>query len=176
MQYVSAKEFFMPNNELTEVEINKIKEEINHRQTVLTPKFIAEVQLTRAFGDLSENDEYRSAKRELNRNYSRIRYLKAILENAVVVNYESDEDTVGLFDHVTLWNEEDEEERTITIVTPLRHDILNDRISKDAPLAQAILGHKEGDRVLVKVNDKYSYYVVIRELIKGVDDDSLIIN
>ena len=131
----------MPNNELTEVEINKIKEEINHRQTVLTPKFIAEVQRTRAFGDLSENDEYRSAKRELNRNYSRIRYLKAILENAVVVNYESD-----------------------------------DRISKDAPLAQAILGHKEGERVLVKVNDKYSYYVVIRELIKGVDDDSLIIN
>lgn len=176
MQYVSAKEFFMPNNELTEVEINKIKEEINHRQTVLTPKFIAEVQRTRAFGDLSENDEYRSAKRELNRNYSRIRYLKAILENAVVVNYESDEDTVGLFDHVTLWNEEDEEERTITIVTPLRHDILNDRISKDAPLAQAILGHKEGERVLVKVNDKYSYYVVILELIKGVDDDSLIIN
>ena len=125
---------------------------------------------------VSANDEYRSAKRELNRNYSRIRYLKAILENAVVVNYESDEDTVGLFDHVTLWNEEDEEERTITIVTPLRHDILNDRISKDAPLAQAILGHKEGERVLVKVNDKYSYYVVIRELIKGVDDDSLIIN
>ena len=158
----------MPNNELTEVEINKIKEEINHRQTVLTPKFIAEVQRTRAFGDLSEYDEYR--------NYSRIRYLKAILENAVVVNYESDEDTVGLFDHVTLWNEEDAEERTITIVTPLRHDILNDRISKDAPLAQAILGHKEGERVLVKVNDKYSYYVVIRELIKGVDDDSLIIN
>lgn len=166
----------MPNNELTEVEINKIKEEINHRQAVLTPKFIAEVQRTRAFGDLSENDEYRSAKRELNRNYSRIRYLKAILENSVVVNYESDEDTVGLFDHVTLWNEEDEEERTITIVTPLRHDILNDRISKDAPLAQAILGHKEGERVLVKVNDKYSYYVVIRELIKGVDDDSPIIN
>ena len=111
----------MPNNELTEVEINKIKEEINHRQTVLTPKFIAEVQRTRAFGDLSENDEYRSAKRELNRNYSRIRYLKAILENSVVVNYESDEDTVGLFDHVTLWNEEDEEERTITIVTQARH-------------------------------------------------------
>ena len=104
---------------------------------------------TRAFGDLSENDEYRSAKRELNRNYSRIRYLKAILENAVVVNYESDEDTVGLFDHVTLWNEEDEEERTITIVTPLRHDILNDRISKDAPLAQAILGHKEGESCLL---------------------------
>lgn len=166
----------MPNNELTEVELNKIKEEISYRQSVLTPKFIAEVQRTRAFGDLSENDEYRSAKRELNRNYSRIRYLKAMLENAVVVNYESDEDKIGLFDHVTLWYEDDEEERTITIVTPLRHDILNDRISKDSPLGQALLGHREGDRVLIKVNDKYSYYVLVRELTKGEDDDSLKIN
>lgn len=166
----------MPNNELTEVELNKIKEEIAYRQSVLTPKFIAEVQRTRAFGDLSENDEYRSAKRELNRNYSRIRYLKAMLENAVVVNYESEEDKIGLFDHVTLWYEDDEEERTITIVTPLRHDILNDRISKDSPLGQALLGHREGDRILIKVNDKYSYYVVVRELLKGEDDDSLKIN
>ncbi len=163
----------MPNHELTEVEINTIKNEIEHRQTVLTPQYIAEVQRTRAFGDLSENDEYRSAKRELNRNYSRIRYLKAMLENAVLVNYESDEDKVGIFDHVTLWNEDDEEELTVTIVTPLRHDILNNRISKDSPLAMAILGHKEGERVLVKVNEKYSYYVVIRDIIKGEDDDSI---
>ena len=166
----------MAKNELTEVELNKIKEEIAHRQSVVTPKCIAEVQRTRALGDLSENDEYRSAKRELNRNYSRIRYLKAMLENAVVVNYESDEDTIGLFDHVTLWYEDDEEERTITIVTPLRHDILNNRISKDSPMGQALLGHKEGERVLIKVNDNYSYYVQIKELIKGEDDDSLKIN
>ncbi len=166
----------MPSHELTEVEISKIKEEIRHRQEEVTPKCIAEVQRTRAFGDLSENDEYRSAKREMNRNYSRIRYLKSLLDNAVVVNYESDAETVGLFDSVRLWYEDDEEERTITIVTPLRHDILNDKISKESPLGQALLGHKEGDRVLIKVNDKYSYYVTIRELTKGIDDDSLTIN
>ena len=67
-------------HELTEVEIAKIKEEIADRQQNITPKCIAEVQRTRALGDLSENDEYRSAKRELNRNYSRIRYLKALLD------------------------------------------------------------------------------------------------
>ncbi len=166
----------MPSHELTEVEINKIKEEIQYRQQVETPKCIAEVQRTRAFGDLSENDEYRSAKRDMNRNYSRIRYLKSLLDNAVVINYESDAETVGLFDSVRLWYEDDEEERTITIVTPLRHDILNDKISKESPLGQALLGHHEGDRVLIKVNDKYSYYVTIRELTKGIDDDSLNIN
>ncbi len=166
----------MPKNELTEVEMNKIKEEIIHRQTVVTPQCIAEVQRTRAFGDLSENDEYRSAKRDMNRNYSRIRYLKALLSNATVVNYESDEDKIGLFDQVTLWFEDDEEEQTVTIVTPLRHDILNNKISKDSPLGHALLGHSEGERVLIKVNDNYSYYVEIRELIKGEDDDSLRIN
>lgn len=166
----------MPKNELTEVEINKIKEEIAYRQTEVTPKCIAEVQRTRAFGDLSENDEYRSAKRELNRNYSRIRYLKNMLKDAVVVEYSSEEDTVGLFDHVTVWYEDDEEEREITIVTPLRHDILNDLISKDSPLGKALIGHRAGDRVLIEVNEKYSYYVVIRALRKGKDDETLTIN
>lgn len=163
-------------HELTQVEIDKIKEEISHRQKNVTPGCIAEVQRTRALGDLSENDEYRSAKRELNRNYSRIRYLKGLLENSKVVSYDSSDDAVGMFDHVTLFYEDDEEERTITLVTPLRNDVLSDRISKDSPLGKAIMGHKVGDRVEIPVNEKYTYFVVIRGLTKGVDDDSLIIN
>lgn len=163
-------------HELTQVEIDKIKEEISHRQSVVTPACIAEVQRTRALGDLSENDEYRSAKRELNRNYSRIRYLKGLLENAQVVSYASSDDTVGMFDHVTLYYEDDEEERTITLVTPLRNDVLNDRISKDSPLGKAIMGHRVGERVEIQVNESYSYFVEIRGLTKGVDDDTLKIN
>lgn len=166
----------MPKNELTEVEINKVKEEIAYRQTELTPTLIAEVQRTRALGDLSENDEYRTAKRDLNRNYSRIRYLKNVLDNAVLVSYASENDAVGLFDHVTLWNEEDEEESVITLTTPLRNDVLNGLISKESPLGAAIIGHKVGDRVKVDVNEKYSYYVVIRALEKGSDDSELFIN
>ncbi len=163
-------------HELTQVEIDKIKEEISHRQSVVTPACIAEVQRTRALGDLSENDEYRSAKRELNRNYSRLRYLKGLLENAKIVSYASSDDTVGMFDHVTLFYEDDEEERTITLVTPLRNDVLSDRISKDSPLGKAIMGHKVGERVEIQVNEKYSYFVEIRGLTKGVDDDTLKIN
>ena len=163
-------------HELTEVEINKIKEEIEHRQQVVTPSCIAEVQRTRALGDLSENDEYRSAKRELNRNYSRIRYLKGILENSVVVTYKSEDDSIGLFDHVTFHDEDYDEDRTVTIVTPLRHDILNDRISKDSPLGKALIGHKVGDRVKIDVNETSFYYIEIIALEKGSDDDSLRIN
>ncbi|MGN1346750.1 MAG: GreA/GreB family elongation factor [Eubacteriales bacterium] len=161
-------------DELTAVDIQKMKEEIEYRQSVLTPKFKEEVARTRALGDLSENDEYRSAKRELNRNYSRIRYLKAMIETAVVIEVEkSDENTVGLFDHVTIWYEDDEEERTITLVTTLRNDVLRDRISKESPLGKALLGRRVGERVKIDVNDSYSYYVEIRALEKGTDDASL---
>lgn len=164
------------HNELTEVDIKKMREEIEYRQTVLTPKYKDEVARTRALGDLSENDEYRSAKRELNRNYSRIRYLKAMIETAVVIKIDADDSTVGLFDHVTLYYEDDEEERTIRIVTTLRNDVLHDLISKESPLGKAVLGKKVGDRIKINVNDKYSYYVVIRALEKGTDDENLKIN
>lgn len=164
-------------DELTAVDIKKMKEEIEYRQAVLTPKFKDEVARTRALGDLSENDEYRSAKRELNRNYSRIRYLKAMIETAVVIEVEeSDDETVGLFDHITIWYEDDEEERTITIVTTLRNDVLNGLISKESPLGKALLGRRVGERVKIDVNENYSYYVEIRSIEKGADDASLNIN
>ncbi len=164
------------HNELTEVDIKKMREEIEYRQAVLTPKYKDEVARTRALGDLSENDEYRSAKRELNRNYSRIRYLKVMIETAVVIKIDTDDNTVGLFDHVTLYYEDEEEERTIRIVTTLRNDVLHDLISKESPLGKAVLGKKVGDRIKIDVNDKYSYYVVIRALEKGTDDENLKIN
>ena len=164
------------HNELTEVDIKKMREEIEYRQAVLTPKYKDEVARTRALGDLSENDEYRSAKRELNRNYSRIRYLKAMIETAVVIKIDADDNTVGLFDHVTLYYEDEEEERTIRIVTTLRNDVLHDLISIESPLGKAVLGKKVGDRIKIDVNDKYSYYVVIRALEKGTDDENLKIN
>ncbi len=164
------------HNELTSVDIKKMKEEIAYRQSVITPKCKEEVQRTRALGDLSENDEYRSAKRELNRNYSRIRYLKAMIETAIVIEVKSVEDEVSLFDHVTIYYEDDDEERTITIVTTLRNDVLKDLISKESPLGKSLLGHKIGDRVKINVNEEISYYVEIRAIEKGTDDETLSIN
>ena len=99
-----------------------------------------------------------------------------MLDNAVVVSYSSADDAVGLFDRVVLWNEEDEEESSVTLTTPLRNNVLAGLISKDSPLGSAIIGHKVGDRVKVDVNEKYSYFVEIRSLEKGTDDSSLGIN
>jgi len=164
----------MPH-ELTAAEVASIEEEIKHRQTVVTPQCIAEVQRTRAFGDLSENDEYRSAKRELNRNYSRIRYLKGLLATGVLVEYASDADEVGLFDRVTI-RDEFGDESIVTLVTHLRADILNNRISKDSPLGAALLGHRVGDRITVQVNESSSYWLDILDLEKGEDDRTVAVN
>ena len=164
------------SQKLTKVEYDKIKEEISYRQTVVTPKCIAEVQRTRALGDLSENDEYRSAKRELNRNYSRLRYLSALIDNSEIVEYVSSDDEIGMFDKVTVYFEDDDAEETYTIVTALRKDALENRISDKSPLGAALLGHKTGDRILVNVNENFSYYATVRSIEKGHDDADLQIN
>ncbi len=87
-------------DELTEIDIQKMREEIRYRVQELRPKLIEDVQTARAFGDLSENFEYKCAKQEKNRNESRIRYLERMIRTAKVISAESREDAVGLFDTV----------------------------------------------------------------------------
>ena len=161
------------HDELTKVDLEKMREEIEYRTRVLRPKLIEEVQRTRAFGDLSENYEYKTAKQEMNRNNSRIRYLERMIKTAKVIDTASGSDEVGLFDRVTLWLEEDGEEQTIELVTTLRQDPRKGLVSKESPLGQAVMGRRTGDRVLVRVSDSYSYYVTVRAIDKGEDDESL---
>lgn len=160
------------HDELTKVDIEKLKEELEYRRT-LAPALREEVKRTREYGDLSENDEYRSAKRDYNKNKSRMRYLENMIETAVVIDIASSEDEVGLFDRVEIYYPEDDEYREVRIVTTLRNDVLSDCISKESPFGKALLGHKVGDTVTVHVNDKVSYPVEIRSIKKGEDDASL---
>ena len=160
-------------DELTEVDIKKMQEEINHRVRVLRPQLIEEVQTTRAFGDLSENYEYKCAKQAKNRNESRIRYLERMIRTAKVIEVKEETDAVCLFDKVTIYNEMVKKEMTIQIVTTLRQDALKGLISKESPVGQALMGRKVGDRVLVEVNPTMKYFVEVRAIEKGEDDESL---
>ena len=163
-------------DELTEVDIRKMQEEIDHRTLVLRPEIIEDVKTARAFGDLSENFEYKAAKREKNRNDSRIRYLERMIATAKVIPGGSASAEVGLFDKVEIYYEEDDEVQNIQLVTTLRQNALKDLISKESPVGKALLGRNVGDRVLVVVNSEYSYHLVIRAIEKGQDDDSLSIS
>lgn len=160
-------------DELTNVDIEKMKEELEYRITKVRPEILEEVKLTRSYGDLSENAEYHAAKRERGRNESRIRYLRNMIKTAKIIETSSKADEVGLFDTVTYYVEEDDCEEQVRIVTTLRQNSLEGLISKESPMGSALMGSKIGDRVCVRVNDSYSYYIVIRNIEKGTDDASL---
>ena len=160
-------------DELTPVDIKKMEEEIVYRQTVLGPQLLAEMKRTREFGDLSENAEYKEAKREKRRNEGRIRYLESMIRTAKVIEIREDADRICLFDYVTIYNEKAGAEKRIQIVTTLRQNALLGFVSKESPLGGALMGKKVGDRVLVEVNPNLSYYVVIRAVEKGEDNEDL---
>ena len=160
-------------DELTAVDIKKMEDEILYRKTVLAPELGAELKRTREYGDLSENAEYKEAKYLKRKNESRIRYLENMIRTAKVIEIQESADSVALFDKVLIYNERMKAEKEIEIVTTLRQNALLGFVSKESPLGGAIMGHKVGDRVLVKVSDTMSYYVEIRRITKGKDDDDL---
>ena len=159
-------------NELTEKDIKKIEEEIEYRKLVVRKEAIEAVKEARAQGDLSENFEYYAAKRDKNKNESRIRYLERVIRTAKVVSDESKEDEVGLYNTVDVYFEEDDETETYQIVTSIRGNSLNNMISSESPLGKALMGHKVGDRVFVRISEKTGYEVVIKRIEKTVDDGS----
>lgn len=158
------------HNELTKKDIELMRQELEYRRGVLRPKLIEDVKTARAFGDLSENFEYKAAKRDKNRNDSRCRYLENMIKTAVIISEGSKDGVVGLYDKVTFYVEEDDEEVTCQIVTTMRQNALKNRVSKESPVGRAVLGRRVGDRVAVEVNESYSYDIVIRAIEPGEDN------
>ncbi len=154
---------------LTENDIKKIQEEIEYRKLVVRPEAIEAVKEARAQGDLSENFEYYAAKRDKNKNESRIRYLEKMIRFANVISDESKDDEVGINKTVELYFEEDDETEKFKLTTSIRGNSIGGNISIESPIGKAIIGHKVGDRVEVVVNDNISYYVVIKS-IENTDD------
>ena len=160
-------------DELTEVDIQKMQEEIDYRMRVVRPKCIEDLKTARGFGDLSENYEYKAAKQELRRCDSRLRYLRRMINTAKVISVKNTEGVIELFDKVEIYYEEDDETETIQLMTTLRQDALSGIISKESPLGKALLGHRVGDRGEVRVSPEVNYFVVVKKITKGADDDSL---
>ena len=160
-------------DELTEVDIRKMEEEISYRKNKLAPELGAELRRTREFGDLSENAEYKEAKRLKRKNEGRIRYLENMIRTAKVIDINKAEDEVGLFDRVVIYNEKMGAEKEIQIVTTLRQNALLGYVSKESPLGQTIMGKKVGDRVEVTVSPTMSYYVQIKKITKCEDNEDL---
>ena len=161
----------MLHEKLTESDVKKIQEEIEHRKLVIRKEALESVKEARAHGDLSENFEYKAAKQYKNKNESRIRYLERMIKTAHIIEDTTKDDEVGMNNQVTVLFEEDGAVETYKIVTTVRGDSLHNLISIESPLGKALMRHKEGDRVEVKVNDSYSYFVTIQKIENTKDDD-----
>ena len=160
------------NDRLTQSDIDKMKKEIEYRKLELRKQLLEDVKEARSHGDLSENFEYYAAKKAKNQNESRIRYLERMIKTAYIIEDTTKDDEVGMNNQVTVLFEEDNSVETYKIVTTVRGDSLHNLISIESPLGKALMRHKEGDRVEVKVNDNYSYYVIIQKIENTKDDDT----
>ena len=158
-------------NELTQNDIRKMEEEIEYRKCVVRKEALEDVKEARAHGDLSENFEYHAAKKVKNQNESRIRYLERMIRTAVIIEDDSKLDEIGLNDTFEIWIEEDDVMETYKLVTTVREDTLNGLISVESPMGKAVLYHKVGDRVTIKVNENYSYDVIIQNIIKSDEEN-----
>ena len=156
--------------QLTQSDVKKIQEEIDYRKLVVRKEAIEAVKEARAQGDLSENFEYYAAKRHKNQNESRIRYLERMLKTADIVTDTSRADEVGMDDIVEVEFEEDGEIEKYKLVTSIRGNSMENRISIESPIGKALKGHRVGDRVKVQVNENTSYYLIIRSIDKTGDE------
>ena len=160
--------------QLTESDVKKIQEEIEYRKLVVRKEALEAVKEARAQGDLSENFEYHAAKKDKNINESRIRYLERMLKTASIVSDDSRSDEVGMDDIGEVFFEEDNEIEKYKLVTSIRGNSMENRVSIESPIGKALRGHRVGDRVEVKVNDDYSYYLVIKSIDKtGSEDEEI---
>ena len=169
------------HNQLTEQDIKRMEEEIEYRKLVVRKEALEAVKEARAQGDLSENFEYYAAKREKNKNESRIRFLERMIKTAEIISDESKEDEIGVNNTVEVRFEEDGTVETYSnllnvetykIVTTMRGNSLEGLVSTESPIGKALLGHKKGDRVCVQVNSDFSYYITVEKIEKTVDDGS----
>ncbi len=161
------------HDKVTQKDIERMEEEIQHRKLVVRKQALEDVKTARAFGDLSENFEYKAAKQFKNENESRIRYLENMIRTAEIISEDSAKDEVGINNRVVLCFEDDGTEEEYTIVTTVRADSLKGYISPESPLGKAVIGHRTGDRVYVAVGDQAGYYVTIRSIENTEDDGSI---
>ena len=161
------------HDKLTRQDIALMEKELEDRRLNIRPAIMEEVKRTRAFGDLSENYEYKAAKDAQRKNDSRMRYLENMIKTAKII----DEDRgrpggAKLYDRVTLWLPEDEEEMIVQVVSTVRTDPSQGRVSLESPLGKAVLGARVGDLLTVRVSESYSYDAEVRAIEEAADDGS----
>ena len=131
---------------------DKLVAELRQLESVDLPQVRDAIAEARDKGDLSENFEYHAAKREQSRLLGRIRFKQRVLANARIIDMSRlSSDTVQLLCKVEMTNLANNSRMTYTIASPHEANLREGKISVNSPIAKALLGHKAGDTVEVRV-------------------------
>lgn len=130
--------------------LSRLEEELKHLKAEERPAIIRAIAEARAHGDLSENAEYHAARERQSFIEGRIAELEAVIPSAEVIDtsrFTGEQVKFGA--HVTIVDEETEDEKTYRIVGQHEADMKNGSISVTSPLAKALMNRKVGDSVEV---------------------------
>lgn len=132
---------------LTEEALAKLQHELEELIAKRT-EIAEEIKKARSFGDLSENAEYHAAREAQSLNETEILKVKGLLENYELVDtHEVDANTITLNSDVEVKFIDDDYIEKIRIVTRVDSDPMNNLISNESPIGEALLNHKTGDTV-----------------------------
>ena len=142
----------MATNYVTANGLQKLKEELQHLESVERPRVIAAIAEAREKGDLSENAEYDAAKEEQGVFESRIAMLKAkIIDARIIDETDINTDEVQILTKVRVQNLKTGQEKGYQLVTEGEANILEGKIATTTPIAKGLLGKKVGDTAEVIV-------------------------
>lgn len=144
---------------LTKEGWEKIQKELKELKEKKLPKAVERLSLARTQGDLTENSEYAAAKEELNFIEERIRELEEILKVSQIYQKKNNSENIDIGSKVTV--EIDGNEETYFVVSDLEADPRQKKISIKSPLGKALLGKREGEKILVETPSGSFYYKII---------------
>lgn len=139
-------------NIITRQGYEELKNKLNYLKTVERPKVTEKIKVARGFGDLSENAEYDAAKEEQSKLEGEIQEIESILERSEIFDKDPATSTgeITLGSEVVVLDKEFDEELTLTIKGVTEANPRSNIISLESPLGKALLGHREGETVLVE--------------------------
>lgn len=132
--------------------LQKLKEELQHLETVERPRVIAAIADARDKGDLSENAEYDAAKEAQGELETRIAQIKTKLSEVRVLEQKDiNTDEVQIFTKVRVLVRNTGKEKVYNIVTEGEANSLEGKISVTTPIARGLMGKKVGEIAQVQV-------------------------
>jgi transcription elongation factor GreA len=129
--------------------LDKLRTELDELVNARRPEIAARIHDAKEHGELAENAEYEDAKNEQAFVEGRILDIKSIIENAILIDEKHATDHVAIGSTVTV--ETNDGRQKFTIVGAPEADPRNGKISNESPVGRALLGHKKGEQVNVKV-------------------------